>query len=150
MRKVLFAFFLLLSTAGCFRYVPVEGGYGQVKKGSEVRARFAQDQSFDLSDITVHNIMGMDAEFVRADNSDVVMSAFWLDSSVREVGFPGDGWSVRVPVSNIASMDVKRVDWLKTTGVVLGFFVASYFGWEAMHGSPGDGDDPGNDGGVIR
>ncbi len=149
MRGVLFASLVLLS--GCFKYVPVTGGYDQIEQGSELRADFIEGESFDLSDLTVHNIVGMDAEFVRQDNSDLIFSAFWLDSSVRDVGFPGDGWSVRIPISNISQVELKKIDWWRSTGIVAGFLIASYFGWDAVRGGRGDGGEiPPGDGGVVH
>ena len=137
-------FFPILLLSGCFEYVEVQGGYSQIARGSEVRTRLVEPESIMLGDITAHDIVGMDGEFVRADDSDMVLSAFWLDSAIREVGFPGDGWSVRIPLSNIAKFEIKKLNRWRTVGAVVGLFVASYFGWETLGGgASGENDDGG-------
>jgi hypothetical protein len=148
MRKALIVSLFLIS--GCFKYVPLTEGYEQIEKGNRLRTEFIEAESFQLSDITVHNIIALDGEYVRQDNSDLILSAFWLDSSLREVGFPGDGWSVRIPISNISRLEVKELDWWRTTAVVLGVFLGTYLGWEATNSSPGSGDNPGDGGSIIR
>ena len=150
MRGVLFASLILLF--GCYKYVPVSvGEYEQIQQGRELRTQFIEEESFDLFDVTVHNIVAIDAEFVRLDRSTMIMSAFWLDSSIRDVGFAGDGWTVRIPISNISQMSIKEFDWWRTGAVLAGGFIASYLGWKGMQGALGDGGEisPG-EGGVSH
>lgn len=130
---------LLAVLGGCFRYAPPPDGLDQVKRGTVVRARFVEEEVIRLRDVTAHNVIGLEGEFVREDNSDLVVSAFWLDSSVRQAGFPGEGWTVRFPLSNIASIEVRRLDLLRTALAVAGVFMGSYLVWDALGGGEGRG-----------
>ena len=151
MRKAfLLGLLFLLGPAGCYHYVPVTGGYDQIKQGQVVRAGLVEEESFTLSDLTVHNITGIDGEFVRADPSDLILSALWLDSSLRDVGFPGDGWSVRIPISNVARFEIKRLDRWRTAGLVAAILLGTHFGWQATMGGPGDDTGGGGSGGTVR
>ena len=55
---------------------------------TKLRAYFIEDQSVDLHDVTAHNITAMDVEFVRQEDGELVLSAFYLDSSARDAGLP--------------------------------------------------------------
>ena len=87
----------ILFLGGCYKYVPLEVPTNTVERGTELRAYFIEDQSVDLHDVTAHNITAMDVEFVRQEDGELVLSAFYLDSSARDAGYLGNGWTVRVP-----------------------------------------------------
>jgi len=149
MRGLVFVALFFLS--GCYKYVPLEGPPGSVERGTELRTVFSEARSVDLVDVTAHNIIAMDAEFIRQEDSELLVSAFYLDSSTRDAGYLGNGWTVRVPVESISEIQVKKFDWFRSIGIVALAGAVSLFGWEAISGGE-TGDDVGSGGGddVIR
>jgi hypothetical protein len=148
MRGLLFVSLLFL--CGCFKYVPLEGPTNNINRGTELRAYLSGEMSVDLNDVTAHNIISMDVEFVRQEESELLFSAFYLDSSSRDSGYLGNGWTVRVPVENVSRIDVRKFDFWRTTGLIALAVVGSYFGWDAIAGSgDGKGLDDGSDGQVY-
>jgi hypothetical protein len=147
MRALLFVSFLFLG--GCFKYVPLETPMTEVERGTELRTRLIGEQSVDLYDITAHNITSMDVEFVRQEDSEYVFSAFYLESSARQTGYLGNGWTVRVPVGNVSSIEVKKLDLWRTIGLGALAVVGSVVGWEVIGGGVGGGDDSGGTGNEV-
>jgi hypothetical protein len=148
MRGLLFVSLLLL--CGCYKWVPLEGPTESLERGAELRTYFIEEQSIDLYDVTAHNITAMDVEFVRQEDSELVFSAFYLDSRARDAGYLGNGWTVRVPVESVSHIEIKEFDFLRTGGILALAVVVSYFGWDAIAGSSdGKGLDDGDDT-VIR
>ena len=70
-----FVFVSLFFLCGCFKYVPLEGPTTAVERGTPLRTYFIGEQSVDLHDVTAHNITSMDVEFVRQEDSELVLSA---------------------------------------------------------------------------
>jgi hypothetical protein len=143
-------FACLLVAGGCYKYVPVPSPATDLERGTAVRAHFENGESVTLGDLTAHNIISMDAEFVRQDDSELVLSAFWLDSSTRGIGYPGEGWTVRVPTGNISLLEQKKLDVWRTAGLVAAAVVTSVLGWEALGGGEGGEGGVPPDGGPIR
>ncbi|GMR13932.1 MAG: hypothetical protein BMS9Abin29_2158 [Gemmatimonadota bacterium] len=139
---------LLILVTGCFKYVPVERTSWDVSRGVPVRARIDQ-QSIELRTYTAHDIVSMDAEFVRLDNSDIVLSALWLDSAIKGVGFPGEGWTVRIPMESLESLEQRKFDTWRSLAFVVAGFAVTYAGWQSIGGG-GGGDAPPNQGGPIN
>jgi hypothetical protein len=153
MRRLVFVMLPVLGA--CFHYVPLTDTsltdeLDRVERGSPVRTQFVNEESVQLGDMTVQHIVSMDAEFVRKDNSDVVLSAFWLDSSVRQDGFPGDGWTVRIPIGNIANFQLKKLSVWRTGVVLAGAVLGSYLAWEGFTGGGSSGAGGNGGGGVSR
>jgi hypothetical protein len=148
MRVLLFVTLFFL--AGCYKYVPLQGPPGAVERGTQLRTYFSEEQSVDLYDLTAHNITAMDAEFVRQEDSELVLSAFYLDSSARDAGYLGNGWTVRIPVESLSHVEVKKFDLWRSVGLGALALVGSYLGWEMIGGGRGGGEGPGNNGGEIR
>lgn len=140
---------MLLLVAGCYKYVPVERTAWNVQRGVPVRAHLDR-QSVELRTYTAHDIVSMDGEFVRMDNSDMVLSAMWLDSAVKGVGFPGEGWTVRIPTGSMASLEERRFDTWRTVGLFVAGLAATYVSWQSLGGGDSGGDGPGNQGGRIN
>jgi hypothetical protein len=147
MRQLMFLSLLFLG--GCYKYVPLEAPLGEVERGTSLRTYFAAEQSVDLYDLTAHNITAMDVEFVRQEDSEFLFSAFYLESSARDAGYLGNGWTVRVPVESVSRVEVKKFDILRTLGLGALAVAGSILGWELIGGSLGDGDDPGDTEGEI-
>jgi len=138
MRRLVFVTLFLL--VGCHKFVPLEGPTSSLERGAELRAFFSEGQSIDLHDVTAHNITSMDVEFVRQEGSELVFSAFYLDSSSRSGGYLGNGSTVRVPAESISDIQVKKFDIWLTTGILAVAILASYLSWDAIAGS-GNGQD---------
>ena len=135
---------LLLATGGCFRYVP-EGGESPTR-GSPIRLQLETPTSFELTQFTVNNITTVNGELVRRDAGDVILSATWLESTAA-VGFDGESRTLRIPESNVAVFEFKRVSWWQTGAVVLGGALGTILGFNALNSEGGGG---GGGGSVIN
>lgn len=65
-----------------------------------------------------------------------------LDSSSRGIGYPGGGWTIRLPMSSITRLEAKRFDAWSTVGLVAAGVATSWLGWEALGGGSGDNGPP--------
>ena len=81
---------------------------------------------------------------VRREAGDVILSATWLDA-ISGVGFDGEGWTLRVPETNITGLELKRVSWLRTGVALFGGALVTIFGFDLLgtgsEGSGGGGGD---------
>ena len=138
----LFFLALLFATEGCFQYVP-ESDVAPTR-GSPVRLHLERPSSFELTQFTVHNVIRVDGEMVRREAGDVILSATWLDA-ISGVGFDGEGWTLRVPETNITGLELKRVSWLRTGVALFGGALVTIFGFDLLgtgsEGSGGGGGD---------
>lgn len=132
--------------SACYHYVPAEGlGFPQ---GTQVRARLGTLASFELAQLTVNNVDRVDGEWVRAEDGELVLSATWLEAPTG-IGFPGNGWTVRIPVRDVARLEVRRLSWWRTGAVLGGLAVGTWLGFEALgFGTSGSGG--GGGGGPIQ
>ena len=133
---------LLFTTAGCFHYVPESNLVAS--RGSPIRVHLERPSSFELTQFTVNNVIRMDGEMVRREAGGVILSATWLDA-ISGVGFDGEGWTLRVPETNIAGLELKRVSWFQTGIVMLGGALVTILGFDLLgtgsEGSGGGGGD---------
>ncbi len=128
---------LLVATGGCFQYVPE--ARAEPTRGTAIRVHLQRPSSFDLTQFTVNNITVVNGELVRRDAGDVVVSATWLDATIGD-GFDGEGWTLRIPESNVTAIEVKRISWWQTGVAVLGVAAFTIFGFDAFGtGSEGSG-----------
>ena len=132
----LFLTALLLVTEGCFQYVPERDV--APTRGSPIRLYLERPASFELTQFTVNNIYRVDGEMVRREAGDVILSATWLDS-VSDVGFDGEGWTLRIPESNVAALELKKVSWWRTGAAVLGVAVVTILGFDLLDTGGGGG-----------
>ncbi len=142
MRALLLASLFLVG--GCYKYVPVQVSYEDLVMGTPVRAHMDNGESVDLREYTAHNIVSMNAEFVRLDDSELVLSAMWLDSSTNGVGYPGGGWTVRIPTASVSLLEQKKFDIWRTSALVAAIGAATYLGFDAILGDSGgsNGGEP--------
>ena len=140
---------MLVPLAGCYMYVPVERTAWDVEQGVPVRA-LIERQSVELRTYTAHDIVSLEAEFVRLDNSDMVLSALWLDSAVEGVGFPGEGWTIRIPTGSMASLEERKFDKWRSLALVGASVFASWASWQTFGGGGGRGEGGGGGGGQIN
>jgi hypothetical protein len=135
---------LLPIVGGCYHYVPVETVAHP--QGTPMRANLGSMAAFELAQITVNNIDRVEGELVRVDAGDLILSATWLQA-VTGNGYPGNGWTVRIPEANITGVEQKRFSWWRTGVVVGGFAIATWLGFEALGVGP-FGEGGGGSGGV--
>ncbi len=133
----------VLLLAGCYHYVPTER-YAQ-PRGTAVRASLDSLASFELSAVTVNNIERVDGEMVRLDQGDMVLSASWLHSIIGN-GFDGGGWTVRIPESNLMSLQLKKVSLWRTGVVIGGLVLATWVGFDQLGGGTQAGGGGGGTG----
>ncbi len=133
---------LLLATEGCFQYV--SESEVTPTRGSPIRVHLERPSSFELTRVTVNNVTTVNGELVRREAGDVILSATWLDASIGD-GFDGEGWTLRIPETNVSALEVKRISWWQTGIAVLGGAVVTFFGWDLL----GTGTSGGGGGGGL-
>lgn len=137
---------LLAGAGGCYHYVPT--GPTVPPQGTPVRLHMERPESFELTSITAHNIGEMDAEMVREDDGELVVSALWL-RAVTGQEYPGGGWTLRVEESRVARLEVRELSRWRTALVFIGGIAATWIGFDALGGgSEGSGGE--NGGGSTR
>lgn len=130
----------LWALAGCYHYVPTVAT--AAPQGTPVRAHLDEMAAFELSQMTVNNIDQVEGEMVRVDSGDLILSATWLQA-VTGNGYPGNGWTVRIPEANVTAVEERRLSWWRTGLVVAGAAVGTWLGFDAL----GLGPTSGNGGG---
>lgn len=108
---------LLLASAlnGCYSYVPSRTGIGG--PGSRVRVYLTEPQSVRLTEISANDVVRITGEVVRADSSDLVLSA-WLLNSRSGYEHVGRGETVAVPRRNVQAVDRNTLSAVRTAGLV--------------------------------
>ena len=133
---------LLFVTQGCFHYVP-EGEVAP-SRGTPIRLHLERPASFELTQFTVNNVTAVNGEMVRREAGDVILSATWLDAAIGD-GFAGEGWTLRVPETNVSALEVKQLSWWQTGVAVLGGALITFFGFDVLGtGSEGSAGGRGN------
>ena len=131
---------VLGALAGCYHYVPTDATTS--RPGTPVRAQLDTMSAFELAQITVNNIDEVEGEMVRVDAADLILSATWLEA-VTGNGYPGSGWTVRIPQSNVTAFERRQLSWWRTAIVVGGVAVGTWLGFESL----GLGESSGDGGG---
>ena len=139
-QRLLLLLTLLLTTEGCFHFVP-ESDVAPTR-GSSIRLYLERPASFQLTEITVNNVNRVEGEMVGRDAGDVILSATWLDTGTG-IGFAGEGWTLGIPEPNVSAFELKRLSWWRTGAVLLGGALGTFFGFDALgagtEGSAGSG-----------
>jgi hypothetical protein len=133
----------VVTSSACFHYVPAVPAASP--QGTPVRARLSRMAEFELAQFTVNNIDQVEGEVVRLDGSEIVLSATWLQA-VTGNGYAGNGWTVRIPETNVAGFERKQFSWWRSAIVVTGIFVGTWLGFDALGIGPtggGGGGGPG-------
>jgi hypothetical protein len=134
----------LTVAAGCYHYVPAVSTASP--QGTPVRVSLDTLSAFELSQITVNNIQRVEGEVVRVDASELILSASWL-VAITENGYPGNGWTVHIPESNVTTFEQRKLSWWRTGVVVAGAVVGTWLGFDALGIGPsfgGGGSGTGN------
>lgn len=140
MRSILL---LGLALGGCYHYVPA--ATLAHPQGTPVRAYLTTLSAFELPQYTVSNVDRVEGEVIRQDAGDLVLSATWVQAAMG-AGFPGQGWTVRIPEANVSRFEVKRFSWWRTGAVVAGLVAGTWLGFEAVGVSPFGGGGGGGTG----
>lgn len=134
---------LLMALLGCYSYV--ETGLPTLERGDRVRVYLSEPATFDVGELTANNIVRMDAEVVRWDEEELVLSAWWLTAAAgRE--FNGNGRTVYVPRGQLDAIERRSVNGLQT-GLLVAGSVAGLVALGAAVGGGiggGGGDGPPN------
>jgi hypothetical protein len=133
----------LWAAAGCYHYVPAVATASP--QGTPVRAHLDTPAAFELSQVTVNNIGQVEGEVVRVDAGDLVLSATWLQA-ITGNGYPGNGWTVRIPETNVTGFEQRRLSWWRTGIVIAGGVVGTWLGFEAVGLGPNFGGGGGGTG----
>ena len=126
--------------SGCYHFVPLAPT--EAPQGTPVRARLNTMSDFELAQITVNNIDQVEGEMVQLASDSLVLSATWLQA-VTGNGYAGNGWTVRIPESNLEGFEQKKLSWWRTGLVVGGLAVGTWLGFDALGLSPSSGSGGG-------
>jgi hypothetical protein len=131
------------ATAGCYHYVPVEARSSP--QGTPVRAQLDTLSAFELAQFTVNNIDQVEGEIVRVEAGDLILSATWLEA-ITGNGYPGNGWTVRIPEANVTAFEQRRLSWWRSALVIGGVAVGTWLGFDALGLTESGGDGGGGTG----
>lgn len=106
---------LAVTLAGCYSYAPHRGG--PLVQAQGVRVHLASAMDVRLPEVTANNVAVVEGEVVRADSAEVVVSATMV---VSNSGYEqlGQGATVVIPRSRIGSIEARRLDVLRTAGLL--------------------------------
>jgi hypothetical protein len=96
-----------------------------------------------LREVTIERASLVDAEAVGLENGSLLLSALWVE---REggAGTPGEGWTVTLPVSAVASVSEKRFSWWRTALLTGALVIGTAAGWQAFGVGASGGVDTGD------
>ena len=135
---------LLFATEGCFSFV--QESELAPTRGSPIRVHLERPASFELTRVTVNDVTTVNGELVSRADGEVILSATWLDTVFGD-GYDGEGWTLRIPETNVSALEVKQFSWWRTGAVLLAGGFASFFGFDALgSGSGGSGGGGGGGG----
>ena len=120
---------LLWALAGCYHYVPTAAT--TLPQGTPLRAHLEELSAFELAQITVNNIDRVEGEVIRVDERELILSATWLQA-ITGNGYPGNGWTVTIPESNVVEVEERRLSWWRTGLVVAGAVAGTWLGFDAL------------------
>jgi hypothetical protein len=108
---------VLLSTSGCFRYIPVE--LETLPPGENVRvyvSRSVIQQLQEVGDFTDPVVRG---RIVRRNDEELFV---WVPIGARQVGFHSTelGQDVRIPLTEIVQLERREIDRIGTGALVAG------------------------------
>ena len=129
--------------AGCYHYVPTVAT--AAPQGTPVRAHLNSIAAFELAQVTINNVDRVEGEMVRVDAGDLILSATWLQA-ITGNGYPGNGWTVRIPENNVSAVEERRLSWWRTGIVIAGAVVGTWLGFEALGVGPTSGTGGGGTG----
>ena len=135
----------LTMMVGCYHYVPAATLVHP--QGTALRAYLDTLSAFELREVTVNNIDRVEGEFVLADAGGLILSATW-QQAITGYGLVGNGWTVRIPESNVTAVQLKQISWWRTGVVVGGLAVGTWLGFDAL-GVTGSRDGGGGGTGPI-
>lgn len=136
---------LLLSLSACYTYTEPTTA---PERAAAVRLRLAEPSEFRLTNLTANDVVLVDGEMIRAGSDSVLVSARWLQAR-SGYEFAGMGETVRVPRSNLVTLEKKRISLLKTVALAAGF-VLTVGAASVLLGGVGDGGGGGGKGPPVE
>jgi hypothetical protein len=135
----------LVAAAGCYKYVPSEGGAASLVRGAQVRVSLSRPMAVDLGEITVNDAVVISGDFIALqDDGSILLSAFETRSAAgAERG--GIGETVTIPADAIAGVERRVFNGVGTVLVaipIVGGAVA--IGVAAVGDGAGGGGNGGN------
>lgn len=124
--------------AACYTYLPAEVGGPQ--RGVQIRAQVQNHPTFQVGDRTIHDVTRVDGEVIRWEPDTLALSATGLQSF--EQGYPGSGYTVRLPVGDIASLTTRRLDKGRTILLALGAAAVAVIAQQTLGGGAQTSDNP--------
>lgn len=110
MRRTAPVVLLCVLLTGCFSYVTT---HDTPARASRVRVLLAAPTDFRLTDFTANEVVSAEGEMVQGDDHEIVLSV--LDLRARSgYEFPGRGETLRIPRSNITTVQVNRISPIRT------------------------------------
>lgn len=106
---------LLIGLTGCYSYVPLAGAHPA--RGTQVRAQLSQPASFTLDDLTVNNVVMIDAEVVRSGEDSLVVSALSLRSQ-GGMEFPAAGETLAIDAGSLGAVEMRRMSVLRSAALI--------------------------------
>lgn len=141
-----FACLLVVGTASCYRYAPIQGAVGD--EGKPVRVRLTDQGSINLAPLIGPTIVTVDGTIVSVRDTIVALS---LTNAIARSGVetPWRGERVDVPRSAISDVQLRELDrrrsWLAALGGVAAT-AAVGAAWNLLGGSSGGKIPPQNGG----
>ena len=132
----------LIGLTGCYSYVPLAGSFPP--RGTQVRASLSTPENVALRDVTVSNVVLLDAEVVRSDQDSLVLSAMSLRSG-SGTDYPAAGETVSIPASSVQSLETRRFSPLRSSVLIVAAGAAAALVFAALGtvDSGGGGGKPG-------
>ena len=133
---------LLIGLTGCYSYVPL--GTSRPERGAEIRARLSRPADLTLTEVTVNDVVALDAEVVRSGEDSLVVSAMSLRSQ-SGAAFSAAGESVSIPATSIESLEAKRFSVVRSSVLIVAASAAASLLFAALGTleSGGSGGKPG-------
>ena len=120
MREFLILCLVLLN--GCYSYAPV--ATSPLARGTAVRARLSQPTDIRLTDVSVNNTSVVVGEVVSHDADTLTLSAFSLRAATG-YSVPATGETVKIPAGQVARIERRRLDGLRSALLVGTFTLGS-------------------------
>jgi len=131
--------------AACYTYLPAE--IGGPTRGVTIRTEVQDHPTLQVGDRTIHDVTQLDGQVIRWEPDTLALSASGVHSF--EQGYPGNGYTVRLSLTDITSISVKRLDTRRTLLLALGTIAAAIVAQQSLGGGAASSDNPPG-GGVVH
>jgi hypothetical protein len=105
-----------VALGGCYSYRPIEPM--AVAPNAPVRAHLTEPQDVALQDRTLHGIVRVDGELVRAEAASIILAGYAFQTALGEERV-GVGQTVVLPTTQVSLLEGRRFAPAKTGGFIL-------------------------------